>query len=94
MIHDLLIMLQTVEAYDILEQMTLHESVNFTNVQPHRVHTTVLCISLNIIQTLQHTTDPISNICDNIYKYVLIELTTLIFSIVCLLMAKTLVGKW
>ena len=49
MIHDLLIMLQTVEAYDILEQMTLHESVNFTNVQPHRVHTTVLCISLNMI---------------------------------------------
>ena len=70
--------LQTVEAYDILEQMTGHESVNFTNVQPQQVHTTV------------HRTDPISNICDNIYKYVLIELTTLIFSIVCLLMAKTL----
>ena len=66
MIHDLLIMLQTVEAYDILEQMTGHESVNFTNIQPQQVLTTVLCISLNMIQTLPHTTDPISNICDNI----------------------------
>ena len=90
MIHDLLIMLQTVEAYDILEQMTGHESVNFRDIQPQQVLTTVLCISLNIIQTLQHTTDPISNICDNIYKYVLIELTTHFSSIVCLLMARTL----
>ena len=49
MIHDLLIMLQTVEAYDILEQMTGHESVNFRDIQPHRVHTTVLCISSNMI---------------------------------------------
>ena len=66
-IHDLLIILQTVEAYDILEQMTGHESVNFTNIQPQQVHTTLQCISLNIIQTLPHTTDPFSNICDNIY---------------------------
>ena len=49
MIHDLLIILQTVEAYDILEQMTVHESVNFRDIQPQQVLTTVLCISLNMI---------------------------------------------
>ena len=71
MIHDFCsLFLQTVEAYDILEQMTGHESVNFTNIQPQQVRTAVYVYMntflISVANTFPHTTDPFLQIpvCD------------------------------